>query len=50
MRRYGFTLIELLVVILIIVIISVLAIPVIVPAFSHRRGFQAARILQGFAS
>jgi prepilin-type N-terminal cleavage/methylation domain-containing protein len=43
----GFTLIELLVVILIIGIISVLAIPTIVPAISHRQVSDAARILQG---
>ncbi len=43
----GFTLIELLVVILIILIISAVALPVVLPAFSHRQVSEAARILQG---
>ena len=46
MRR-GFTLIELLVVIIIIAIISVIALPVIIPALSHRQVSEGARILQG---
>ncbi len=46
MRR-GFTLIELLVVILIIALISVIALPTIVPALSHRQVSEAARLLQG---
>ncbi len=46
MRR-GFTLIELLAVITIIVIISVIALPVIIPALSHRQVSEGARILQG---
>ena len=43
----GFTLIELLVVILIILIISAVALPVILPAYSHRQVSEAARIVQG---
>ena len=46
MRR-GFTLIELLVVIVIILIISLLALPVIIPALSHRQVSEAARLVQG---
>lgn len=45
MRR-GFTLIELLVVIVIFVTISAIALPVIIPAFSHRQVSEGARILQ----
>ena len=47
MRRKGFTLIELLVVITIVLLISVVAIPLIVPAISHRQVSEAARIVQG---
>jgi len=43
----GFTLIELLVVILIILIVSAVALPVVIPALSHRQVSEAARILQG---
>lgn len=43
----GFTLIELLVVILIIVVVSVVALPVVVPAMSHREVREAARLVQG---
>ncbi len=46
MRR-AFTLIELLVVIVIILIISAIALPVIIPAMSHRQVSEGARILQG---
>ncbi|MGP0068122.1 MAG: prepilin-type N-terminal cleavage/methylation domain-containing protein [Isosphaeraceae bacterium] len=45
--RRAFTLIELLVVILIILIVSAVALPVVLPAFSHRQVSEAARILQG---
>ncbi len=45
--RHGFTLIELLVVILIIALISVIALPTIVPALSHRQVSEGARTLQG---
>jgi prepilin-type N-terminal cleavage/methylation domain-containing protein len=45
--RLGFTLIELLVVITIILIISAVALPVVIPALSHRQVSEAARILQG---
>ena len=43
----GFTLIELLVVILIILLVSAVALPVVLPALSHRQVSEAARILQG---
>ncbi len=46
MRR-GFTLIELLVVITIILVVSLLALPVIIPALSHRQVSEAARVVQG---
>jgi prepilin-type N-terminal cleavage/methylation domain-containing protein len=46
-RRGGFTLIELLVVILIILIVSAVALPVVLPALSHRQVSEAARLLQG---
>jgi prepilin-type N-terminal cleavage/methylation domain-containing protein len=46
-RRRGFTLIELLVVILIILIVSAVALPVVLPALSHRQVSEAARLLQG---
>jgi prepilin-type N-terminal cleavage/methylation domain-containing protein len=42
----GFTLVELLVVITIIILISAATLPVIVPAFNHRKVSEAARILQ----
>ncbi len=45
--KRGFTLVELLVVILIILIVSVAALPVVIPAVSHRQVSEAARILQG---
>jgi prepilin-type N-terminal cleavage/methylation domain-containing protein len=43
----GFTLIELLVVILIILIVSAVALPVVLPAMSHREVREAARLVQG---
>ena len=43
----GFTLIELLVVILIILLVSAVALPVVLPALSHRQVSEAARMLQG---
>ncbi len=46
-HRGGFTLIELLVVILIILLVSAVALPVVLPALSHRQVSEAARILQG---
>ncbi len=46
-RRSGFTLVELLVVILIILLVSAAALPVVIPAVSHRQVSEAARILQG---
>ncbi|MGO9470583.1 MAG: prepilin-type N-terminal cleavage/methylation domain-containing protein [Isosphaeraceae bacterium] len=46
-RRSGFTLVELLVVVLIILIVSAAALPVVIPAVSHRQVSEAARILQG---
>jgi prepilin-type N-terminal cleavage/methylation domain-containing protein len=46
-RRRGFTLVELLVVVLIVLIISAAALPVVIPAYSHRQVNEAARILQG---
>ena len=42
--RGGFTLIELLVVILIILLVSAVALPVVLPALSHRQVSEAARI------
>jgi prepilin-type N-terminal cleavage/methylation domain-containing protein len=45
--RRGFTLIELLVVILIILLVSAVALPVVLPALSHRQVSEAARLLQG---
>ena len=44
--RRGFTLIELLVVILIILLVSAVALPVVLPALSHRQVSEAARMLQ----
>jgi prepilin-type N-terminal cleavage/methylation domain-containing protein len=46
-HRRGFTLIELLVVILIILLVSAVALPVVLPALSHRQVSEAARLLQG---
>lgn len=46
-RRSGFTLIELLIVILIILAVSAVALPVVLPALSHRQVSEAARALQG---
>ena len=46
-RRRAFTLIELLVVIVIIVLVSAIALPVVLPAMSHRQVSEAARLLQG---
>jgi prepilin-type N-terminal cleavage/methylation domain-containing protein len=45
--RHGFTLIELLVIIVIIVLISAVALPVVLPALSHRQISESARLLQG---
>jgi len=46
MKR-GFTLVELLIVITIILIVSLVALPMILPAFRHRQVSEAARTLQG---
>jgi type II secretory pathway pseudopilin PulG len=46
-RRRAFTLLELLVVITIIIIVSVVTLPTVIPAISHRQASEAARILQG---
>ena len=46
-RRRAFTLIELLVVIVIIVLVSAVALPVVLPALSHRQVSESARLLQG---
>jgi type II secretory pathway pseudopilin PulG len=46
-QSWGFTLVELLVVIFIILLISVVALPTVLPALSHRQVSEAARILQG---
>lgn len=43
----GFTLVELLIVLFIILLVSILALPTVIPAFSHRQVSEAARILQG---
>ena len=45
-RRRAFTLVELLVVITIILLISIVALPTIVPALSHRQVSEGARLLQ----
>jgi prepilin-type N-terminal cleavage/methylation domain-containing protein len=45
-KARGFTLVELLVVIFIVLIISLVALPVIIPALSHRQVSEAARLLQ----
>jgi prepilin-type N-terminal cleavage/methylation domain-containing protein len=45
-RQKAFTLIELLVVILIILIVSAVALPVVLPAMSHRQVSEGARALQ----
>jgi prepilin-type N-terminal cleavage/methylation domain-containing protein len=45
-RHRGYTLIELLVVILIILLVSAVALPVVLPALSHRQVSEAARLLQ----
>ncbi len=42
----GFTLIELLVVITIILIVSIVALPTVLPALSHRQASEATRIVQ----
>jgi prepilin-type N-terminal cleavage/methylation domain-containing protein len=44
--RTGFTLVELLVVMFIILLVSAVALPVIIPALSHREVSEAARVLQ----
>lgn len=46
-RRRAFTLMELLVVIFIIILISVVALPVVLPAYNHREVSGAGRVLQG---
>ena len=46
-RRQAFTLVELLVVIAIIALVSAVALPVVLPALSHRQVSESARILQG---
>jgi prepilin-type N-terminal cleavage/methylation domain-containing protein len=45
MRR-GFTLIELLTVIVIVLLLSVIALPTVIPAISHRQVGESARLLQ----
>ena len=45
--RRGFTLIELLVVILLFLLVCAVALPVVLPALSHRQVSEAARLLQG---
>ena len=44
---HGFTLVEILVVIAIILIVSVLALPTVLPALSHRQVSESARISAG---
>ncbi len=46
MKR-GFTLIELLAVITIVLVVSVVALPTVIPALSHRQVGESARLLQG---
>ncbi len=46
-RRRGFTLLELLVVLTIVLVISVITLPAVHYAYSHRQTSEAARILQG---
>lgn len=46
-RLDGFTLVELLVVIVIILMVSIVALPTIISALSHRQVSEAARVVQG---